>query len=351
MQKIRPLPRHIIVLRLSAMGDVAMLPYAVGALKNSYPDVQITVATRSVFKPFFRDLDVDFLPVDVKLEYRGIRGLFLLCKVLKQTGADAFADEHDVIRSKFMRIILGLSGMRVAKIDKGRKEKHQLLKSHDSHSRWLKHTVTRYCDTLRSFGFEFPDPQPAVKAMRPNPITGIRNNATKIGFAPFSAHQGKTCPDSVRCRITELLSKNFDYVFIHSGSGQEAAFANEMERRYPNVTAVYGKIDGLGEEMDLISNLDCMISMDSLTMHLSSLTATPVVSIWGSTHPSLGFSGYGCDPDDIVQKEMGCRPCSVYGNKECRFGTYDCLASISPEEVIERVKLVSANSKRTKESI
>ena len=63
-----------------------------------------------------------------------------------------------------------------------------------------------------------------------------------------------------------------------------------MEALYPNVTALYGKIK-LGDEMNLISNLDCVVSMDSLVMHLASLMATPTVSVWGATHPGLGFAG------------------------------------------------------------
>lgn len=339
MGKNRPLPRHILVLRLSAMGDVAMLPYAVGALKKAYPEVRITVATKPQFRPFFDNADVEFLPVDVKTKYHGVKGLFALSKMLRRTGADAFADVHGVLRSTFIRAAMRLHGVRVAKIDKGRADKKKALNIHDGSDAWLKHTVIRYCDTFRKLGFEFPDPQPAQKTGRPNPLPQFAGG-TMIGFAPFSAHRGKTCPDGLRRRITELLSKRFDRIFIHSGGGAEASFAEEMERTYPNVTAVFGKLNGLGEELNLISNLDCMVSMDSLTMHLSSLVATPVVSIWGATHPKLGFLGYGCDTDGIVQAPLDCRPCSTYGNRECRLGTYGCLDAISPEEVADRVALL-----------
>ena len=50
-------------------------------------------------------------------------------------------------------------------------------------------------------------------------------------------------------------------------------------------------------------------------MHLASLTSTPVVSVWGPTHPFLGFSPLFND-EYIVQlneEELPCRPCSVYG--------------------------------------
>ena len=341
MPKNRRLPQHILVLRLSAMGDVAMLPYAVGDLKKAYPDVKVTVATRPEFRPFFGNLDIEFLPVDVKKRYHGFSGLITLSKILRRTGIDAFADEHGVLRSVFLRLMMRLHGVKVARIDKGKAEKRELLKARDKNDIWLKHTVTRYCDTFRALGFDFPDPPKAEKRPRPNPLPEAEGRV-KVGFAPFSAHQGKTCPDGKRQEITRLLCERFDRVFIHSGGGAEAVFAQEMEHTYPNVTAVYGKVKGLEQEMDLISNLDCMVSMDSLAMHLSSLVATPVVSVWGATHPKLGFLGYGAPRDGIVQADLDCRPCSTYGNKECRLGTYSCLSAISPVEVVDRVEAIIA---------
>ena len=43
-RKNRTLPRHLLVLRTSAMGDVAMLPHALRALMAAYPDLRVTVA-------------------------------------------------------------------------------------------------------------------------------------------------------------------------------------------------------------------------------------------------------------------------------------------------------------------
>ena len=94
------------------------------------------------------------------------------------------------------------------------------------------------------------------------------------------------------------------------------------------------KLDG---EMALIANLDCVVSMDSLVMHLCALTATPVVTVWGATHPELGFLGYGCDEEGVLQEEMECRPCSIYGNKPCKWGDVRCIRSITPQMIADKV--------------
>ena len=63
-RKNKKLPRHLLVIRTSAMGDVAMLPHALRALKEAYPEVKVTVATKSLFHPFFEGVDVDFLDIE-----------------------------------------------------------------------------------------------------------------------------------------------------------------------------------------------------------------------------------------------------------------------------------------------
>ena len=91
------------------------------------------------------------------------------------------------------------------------------------------------------------------------------------------------------------------------------------------------------KELDLISGLDLMLSMDSANMHLASLFGVPVVSIWGATHPYAGFYGWGQKPSNAVQVELYCRPCSVFGNKPGYRGDLLCLTSISPVTVYEKI--------------
>ena len=91
-------------------------------------------------------------------------------------------------------------------------------------------------------------------------------------------------------------------------------------------------------ELNLMSHLDVMLSMDSANMHLASLVNIPVVSIWGATHPYAGFMGWKQLPVNTVQLDLSCRPCSVYGQKPCWRGDYACLRDIKPEQVIAKIE-------------
>lgn len=330
------LPRHLLVMRSSAMGDVAMLPHALRALKEAYPDVKITVVTRKLFRPFFEGIDVDFLFIDTKGEHKGIRGVLRLAREARRLGVDAMADVHDVLRSQLFRLSMQLHGVRVRSIRKGRLAKWFRMGGSADCVEPLRHTVLRYCDVFRRLGFRFDDPAPAVRTERSDPMADEKRSVW-VGVAPFSAQRGKIYPLDRMEEVIRLLSERCDRVFVHSGMGDELAFAKRMESRFDNVTAVADRMK-LKEEIDLIARLDCMVSMDSLAMHLASLTATPVVSVWGATHPKMGFLGYGCAAEGIVQRDdLPCRPCSVYGKKPCKYGDYRCL-DIEPQRIVDRVE-------------
>jgi ADP-heptose:LPS heptosyltransferase len=83
-----------------------------------------------------------------------------------------------------------------------------------------------------------------------------------------------------------------------------------------------------------------MVTMDSANMHLASLVATPVVSIWGATHPYAGFMGWNQSIDNAVQTDLPCRPCSIYGKKDCMRGDYACLYQIKPETIVGKIERI-----------
>ncbi len=315
------------------MGDVAMLPHALRALRAAYPDLKLTVATQALFRPFFRGIEVDLLEVKTKDEHHSLRGMWRLAWEARRRGVDAVADVHDVLRSKSFRLAMWLHGIRTAHIHKGRVAKHHALGTGGAFQP-LKHSVVRYCDVFRRLGFVLQDPAPATKPLCENPMG--EKQGIWIGVAPFSAHAGKTYPDALSRELVALLAARYERVFIHGGGGHEAQFAEEMEQRYPNVTALYGKVRFAGE-MDLMAHEDCLVSMDSMAMHMASLVATPVVSVWGATHPHLGFLGWGSPMEHALQADMECRPCSVFGAKPCKFGDYRCLHAVTPQMIMDKI--------------
>jgi ADP-heptose:LPS heptosyltransferase len=89
-----------------------------------------------------------------------------------------------------------------------------------------------------------------------------------------------------------------------------------------------------------MQNLDMMLCVDSSNMHLATLAGVPVVSIWGGTHPDVGFGPYRKGEESILQisrAELPCRPCSVYGRETCYVGGFPCLTRITSDSISEKI--------------
>ncbi|MCF0208634.1 MAG: glycosyltransferase family 9 protein, partial [Bacteroidaceae bacterium] len=170
-----------------------------------------------------------------------------------------------------------------------------------------------------------------------------------IGYAPFAAHAGKIYPlDKSFEVIKQLLARGCKIYLFGAGEKELKVFkewqskVNSQKSTVDSLTiasevlAAEGK-KGFKAELELMSTLDCMVTMDSGNMHLASIVGTRVVSVWGATHPLAGFLGWQQDIADCVQVDLPCRPCSIYGKKPCKHGDYPCLNNITPEQIVERV--------------
>ena len=262
--------QHILVIRLSAMGDVAMTVPVLRALIKNYPDIKITVLTREFFAPFFRDLsNVTVFPAEVKKRHKGVLGLWKLSNELKVFKIDAIADLHNVLRSQILKLFF--FGKQTIQIDKGRAEKKALVSGENFQQ--LKTTHQRYADVFNKLGYNLDlsnptFPERAVLSTEMQVFLG-HNFKKIIGIAPFAAHAGKMYPLNLMKQVIEALSKDYQIV-LFGGGKQEIEALTAIENSFDNVVNAAGKLN-LNEELDLISNLDGMLAMDSGNAHMAAM--------------------------------------------------------------------------------
>jgi ADP-heptose:LPS heptosyltransferase len=337
----------ILVIRLSAMGDVAMTVPVLFSFINKYPSIKLSVLSQKRFGSFFSTAKIHFIGIDLKY-YSGLKGLYALFKVLKKGRFDLVSDLHDVLRSSILRFFFRyIGGTKVFVLDKGRKDKKALTRKKNKILKPLKTITERYTDVFKAAGFEIEpnfeaiygsdiDISNRVAAILPN-----QNDSICIGIAPFAAHQGKMYPLEKMVEVIDYLSSKGFNIFLFGGRGSEKLILQEWESKFPHCISVADKLS-LKEELQLIGKLNLMLSMDSANMRLASIAGIPVVSIWGATHPYTGFTGWKQSADNFVQIDKPCRPCSVYGNKKCYLTDlpYACMKGISPSMIIEKIMSV-----------
>ncbi|WP_415324820.1 glycosyltransferase family 9 protein [Chryseobacterium sp. MMS23-Vi53] len=319
---------RILAYRFSAFGDVAMTAPVFREFLEQNPDLEIVMVSRKNFEALFADIpNVIFKGVNLD-DYKGVFGLNRLANELsKEFKPDLIANLHDVIRTKILDRIYRRKGFKVFKINKGKEEKEHLTDVWNLDKVQLKKTVERYADVFREMGFKME----LSHQLRPT-----SSNKSGIGFAPFAQHRGKMLPLEKSYELARILSQKYK-IYFFGGGKSETETLEKWEREIPNTSSLSGKLS-LTQELEKISELELMISMDSANMHLASLVGTRCISIWGSTHPYAGFLGFGQREDDAVQvKDLTCRPCSVFGDKECYRGDWACLEEIDVQKIVEKI--------------
>ena len=325
------------------MGDVAMTVPVVKQVLQQYPGISIIFVSDIKFSALFEGIPrLTFYGAEIKGKHKGFKGLLNLFTELKKIeNITAIADLHNVLRSNVLSILFTTAGKKVERIDKGRKEKKALTRKHNKKLLQLPSTFQRYAEVFARLGFPINLILKGERIKLPlneSVQNLLKDDKIKIGVAPFGKHREKTYPVTEMEKVVAVLPVKGYQVFLFGGSNEKAQFES-WTNKFPNVVNMAGKLS-FREELACISHLDLMISMDSANMHLASLYAVPVVSIWGATHPFAGFYGFGQNPFNTVQKELYCRPCSVFGNKPCYRGDWACMQMILPEEIINKVEEV-----------
>lgn len=305
-----------------------IVPVLVEFLQQN-PTVEIVMVSRHQFEDLFQGIpNLTFKGINLD-DYKGFFGLRKLGKnLINEFKPDHIADLHDVIRTKALNLYFTKYGHKVFKINKGKEEKEHLTDIWNLEKQPLRPTVERYADVLRAMNF------PLILSHQFQSKLNIIKEG--IGIAPFAQHQGKMLPLEKTLEVVKILALNHK-IYFFGGGKNEVEILNLWQQQIPNTENLAGKLS-LNEELESISKLKVMISMDSANMHLASLVGTRCISIWGSTHHFAGFLGYGQSEKDIVEvKDLTCRPCSVFGDKPCYRGDWACLHEINIQKIIDLV--------------
>lgn len=338
---------HIAVIRLSAMGDVAMAVPVISAFAKRHPGIKLTIVSRKFLKPLFNSIpNCDFLAVDTKGRHEGFRGILQLYQDLKDLEVDAIADLHNVLRSKVVRYLFSATNIPTAAIDKGRKEKKALVSLKNKDFKQLKTSMQRYIEVFENLGFLIDDSE--IKFLQKLPFSTETENfagilgekASKwIGIAPFAQHDGKVYPADLMQEVVNKLAANTNNKLFLFGAGQEEIQQlNTFKGSYSNVKVVAGNLK-FAQELELISHLDVMLSMDSGNAHLAANYGVAVVTLWGATHPYAGFAPFGQPKENLItsdREKFPLLPTSVYGNIEVP-GYKDAMRTITPKMIVEKI--------------
>ena len=344
--------RNVLVMRLSVLGNVAMAIPVLYPVCKANPDTRFIMLTKMWPASMFHDRPANLKVVDfdVNEKHHGLIGLLKLSVQLhKLYDIDAVADLHNVSGTKIIDAYMRLKGAKVARLDR-EKPKRKALVTHRS-----KEPVTpiheRYRNVFRQLGFEAPDNFTHLYDGRDWPESPIvlekEEGQRWIAISPFSSHRNKAYPLELMEQVIAELSKRENYwIFLMGGGKAEKIALRGIARKYKNVISMAEVKHKFIDEYALFAKCDLMLTMESANMHLASLVDLQAMTIWGPTSPDCGYLGFNQIVEDDIQLDMDCRPCSITGDKACKYGDYRCLKNIKPEYIVQHVvEAVEFNAK------
>ena len=323
--------KKILIYRLSALGDVAMTVPAIYSLAEQYPKWKIRVVTEERFVALFvnHPSNISFISVR-KRDIQGVMGIMRFISLLQREDTYAFVDFHNVLRSWILDLAFIFAGKKVVVLDKRR------LGRLFHKGTMVQPFVYRYFDTLRKVCFSLYPSFTSLKFASKME----KGKDVWVGIAPFARYENKTYPIDKMKGVVNMLSKQ-DLnirIFIFGFGNYEHQVIDGWVKDNPRIVNLSNRFN-LAKELELMSRLDVMVSMDSANMHLASLVGIPVISVWGATAPSCGFLGWKQKMEDTICLKKRCQPCSVAGGHHCKRGDLACLNDIEPNDIVQKVMM------------
>ncbi len=319
------------------LGDLVMTLPATRAVRDAFPDASISILVKRELAGFYDGADWidEVLPYRIGSGWAAIADQWSLVRALRQR---RFTIAVIFPRSFSSALWPALAGVprRIGYVDDAR---GWLLTERRIRTSELlqRHQVNEHLDLVaQSLGAPIGSAQPVVPVsaeqldkMR-NWLQAERRGRGKLVALAVAAAFGpaKEWPADSYSGLIDQLAENhgIECVLVGSPGERERSLAvAAAARSRPLVAAGQTSV---GELIALLSLSDGFAGNDSGAMHVAAALGVPTVAIFGSTRPwRTGPLGPWTR---VVQHPIECSPCM---QRECRFGHYDCLRSITVEQV------------------
>ena len=322
---------RILVIRFGSMGDIILASAPIINLRVAYPSSHITLLTRSAFVPIARLIG----EVDEIVCFDGDNGkgrLIATAMELDRCNFDLVVDLHRNARS--WAVSKAVTAANKLRYPKRRWERFIATRRHGKRlpKSWP-HTIDLYNSVLRDFGLATPADRPVLQVPG---SSATRSGGISVAIAPGASYPPKQFPldrfvalamklrHDFGVRVTWVVTQD-DAVLLENDPGfREAKGDVLIDRPIPELAEVLAK-------------QDLTIANDSGLMHLSSAVGTPVVGLFGPTHPVLGFAPRG-QFDKVLEVDEWCRPCSRHGKKPCFRDKQFCFSGITDDMILDSVQ-------------
>jgi len=325
------------VLRLSSVGDIVLTEPAVAAIREAYPDADIGFAV----KKQYRDLVASHPAVTRvhELDTTSRNGTSEFVRELRDAGYSAVVDLHRNMRTR--RIVRAVGAPVVCSYRKRETGDALGVRLFRRPFRASKLLVRRYLDALAPLGVDAPTRVPRLHVSEDDAGSALGLlDGLGVGAGPFvavvpgSVWATKRWPAANFAKLARGLDKELGLPVVLLGSSGERELCDGVAREAGGRSLNAAGSATLGETAAVIARARLFVGNDSGPTHMAMALGVPSVAIFGPTDPGqFDFTGHA-----LVYRDMDCSACSFYGSERCHLGHWDCMVSISPDDVMRAAR-------------
>jgi len=326
---------HILFIRLRLLGDIIFTIPSIQIFKENFPGTKVYYVVEEQFKEIGR-LIPGVHQLIVVPRKMGLKKMWKFRKDIRDIGFDTVIDFHSGPKSAQLTWLTGAK-LRIGYQTPNRNWAYNRLTPRifgDTPT----HSVYNQAKLLEHLGI-------SVNMESLPQYPGITINETQISNEVKEAikkkkkaviHVGAGNPfrdwgiENFSALISRLKEQGITVFLI--GSGREEIKTGNYLSHLLGIDDFTGKLS-IVQLFYLISNSDVYVGADSGPLHVASLTAVPLVALYGPNIPEI--SGPWRKKDvGIIQRPMACRPCT---QRKCIYGIIPCMKNITMDEVYETI--------------
>ncbi len=314
--------KKALLLRLSALGDVVLTTAAVEMLHRQ--GFAVYLATREPFAQLFA-CDERITSIITLQRHPSLKDVLGVVRRIRGEKFDLVLDLHRKPLTVALKLFSG--GKIKLSYDKRVLERRMAV--------WF-HKKIRYVPVAELYqrpirkALGLPDGVFHRPRLMPCPDVSLPIELPEryIVLAPGAGYPTRAWPHYPR--LATLIRSGLNMPVVVVGTKGEWRDGSDVEAMPPLIDLA-GKTD-IQQLMQVVFRADAVVCNDSGVMHIADALDVPVIAIYGPTIPEFGFKPLG-DRSRVVQIELPCRPCSLHGKKNCKFGDRRCLRDIPAEQV------------------
>jgi lipopolysaccharide heptosyltransferase II len=316
----------ILIIRLSSLGDVVITQPVVARILEYYPQAEVYYLVKPAYKEVVQSFPEKFRIIEWGDNLRDLLKL-------SRYRFDLVIDLHNKPNTALIRIFC--RAKRQVIYNKERRLR-KLIVAHKTDSR-ISSTLDLYNSALKKLGIppknDYPKLNSDYNSVKLSRLIS-RNSQKLILIFPGATSFTKRWLLQNFAELINLIGEK--WLVVIAGSRTEIDLSRELEDLCKIEIINLTDRLALNQLISLIAAAAAVIANDSGPAHLAAALGKPQITIFGATSPKLGFAPLN-DKNISISKNAPCSPCSLHGSDSCPLGHFDCMKSITVQEVYEKL--------------